>query len=170
MEAALFYSFAAFAVLGALGVITFKKPTRALLSLMVTMFSLAVLFLTLQAHFVAMAYLIVYAGAVLVLFLFVIMLLGLAAKELPAGESFKKIYLAVAFFVPIAFLGILLWIASSLGEIPLNPTEGSPENFGTLLFTRYLLPFELVSFLLLIGVFAAVALASSQPVEKPHAS
>ena len=166
MEAFLFYPFATLAVLGALGVVTLKKPARALLSLMVTMFSLAVLFLTLQARFVAMVHIVVYAGAVLVLFLFVIMLLGLGAKEPGVGESFKKIYLAAAFFVPLAFLGILLWIASTLDRTQLIPAEGSPENFATLLFTRYLLPFELVSFLLLIGVFAAVALASQKSPEE----
>ena len=166
METLIFYPFALLSVLGALGVVTTRKPTRALLSLMLTMFSLAALFLLLQAHFVAMVYLVVYAGAVLVLFLFVIMLLGLGARELKAGEVFRKGYLAVAFFVPLAFLGVLLFLASTLHHSPLNPAEGSPESFGTLLFTRYLLPFELVSFLLLIGVFAAVALAAAKHSEK----
>ena len=166
MEAFLFYPFAGLAVLGALGVVTLRKPTRALLSLMLTLFSLAALFLLLQAHFVAMVYLVVYAGAVLVLFLFVIMLLGLGARELKAGESFRKVYLAVVIFLPVAFLSLLLFLASTLNRTPLNPTEGSPESFGILLFTRYLLPFELVSFLLLIGVFAAVALAATKHAEK----
>lgn len=165
MQALVFYPFAFLAVLGALGVITLRRPTRALLSLMLTMFSLAALFLVLQAHFVAMVYLIVYAGAVLVLFLFVIMLLGLGAKEPKASESFRRAYLVVAFFVPVAFLGLLLFLASTLTKTPLNPSQGSPESFGTLLFTRYLLPFELVSFLLLIGVFAAVALAAPKHSE-----
>ena len=166
MEAFLFYPFSALAVLGALGVVILRKPTRALLSLILTMFSLAVLFLLLQAPFIAMVYLIVYAGAVLVLFLFVIMLLGIGARESSAWESSKKGFLALAFFVPIAFLGSLLYLVSSLPKEPLHPAPGSPEAFGTLLFTRYLLPFELVSFLLLIGVFAAVALASHKTQER----
>ncbi len=166
METFLFYPFAFFAVLGALGVILLKKPVQALLSLMVTMFSLAALFLLLQAHFVAMVHLIVYAGAVLVLFLFVIMLLGLGAVEPSFGETFRKAYLGVALFVPLAFLAVLLFLASTFPKTTLQPAEGSPENFGTLLFTRYLLPFELVSFLLLIGVFAAVALAAPKHGEK----
>jgi len=166
MEEVLFYPFASLAVLGALGVITLRKPTRALLSLILTMFSLAVLFLLLQAPFVAMVHLIVYAGAVLVLFLFVIMLLGMGARELRAREYFHKGFLALSFFVPAAFLAFLLFLASTLDGRPLQPPEGSPEAFGRLLFTRYLLPFELVSFLLLIGVFAAVALASAKSQEK----
>ncbi len=166
METFLFYPFAFFAVLGALGVIIFKRPTQALLSLMVTMFSLAVLFILLQAHFVAMVYLVVYAGAVLVLFLFVIMLLGLGAVEPSFGQTFHKAYLGVALFVPLAFLAVLLFLAFSLPKTSLQPAAGSPENFGMLLFTRYLLPFELVSFLLLVGVFAAVALAAPKHNEK----
>lgn len=167
MEALLFYPFAALAVLGALGVITLRKPTRALLSLMVTMFSLAVLFILLQAYFVAMVHLIVYAGAVLVLFLFVIMLLGIGAKEPKVLENTKLGFLALALFVPVAFLGLLLYLTSSLKDPSIQPAGGSPEAFGTLLFTRYLLPFELVSFLLLIGVFAAVALASTPSKGNP---
>ena len=166
METFLFYPFAFFAVLGALGVITLKRPSQALLSLVATMFSLAALFLLLQAHFVAMVHLIVYAGAVLVLFLFVIMLLGLGATEPSFGKAFSKAYLGVALFVPLAFLAVLLFLATSFSQTALHPTEGSPQNFGALLFTRYLIPFELVSFLLLIGVFAAVALAAPKHSEK----
>ena len=166
MEAFLFYPFALLAVLGALGVILLRKPVRALLSLILTMFSLAVLFLLLRAPFVAMVYIVVYAGAVLVLFLFVIMLLGIGARESKVGENLKKGFLGLAFFVPTAFLAVLLYLASTLTREPLQPVSGSPESFGRLLFTRYLLPFELVSFLLLIGVFAAVALASAKPQER----
>lgn len=162
MQTFLFYPFAFASILGALGVITLRKPTHALLSLMVTMFSLAVLFLLLKAYFVAMVHLVVYAGAVLVLFLFVIMMLGMGAREPGIGENFRKGYLVLSFFVPTAFLGFLLYLAGSLKSTWLHPAEGSPETLGMLLFTHYLLPFELVSFLLLIGVFAAVALASTK--------
>ncbi len=166
MQSLVFYPFATLAVVSALGVILLRNPTRALLSLIVTMFSLAVLFLQLKAYFVAMVHLIVYAGAVLVLFLFVIMLLGMKTKESSLLEQTRKGFLGLAFFVPTAFLGLLIYLAASLEKKPLNPAEGGAENLGTFLFTRHLLPFELVSFLLLIGVFAAVALASAKPKEK----
>ena len=165
MQAFIFYPFAALAVMGAFGVISLRKPTRALLSLILTMFSLAALFLLLQAPFVAMVHLVVYAGAVLVLFLFVIMLLGIGAKEARMTDRFRKGYLAVSFFVPVAFSALLISLALTSGGGPLEPAEGTPDAFGRLLFTRYLLPFELVSFLLLIGVFAAVALARINPPE-----
>ena len=163
-EALLFYPFAGLAVLGALGVVLLRKPVRALLSLMVTMFSLAVLFIQLKAYFVAMAHIVVYAGAVLVLFLFVIMMLGIGAKEPKLWESSRKIYVGLACFVPVAFLVFLFFLVPGINAARVSPmpaVEGSPETFGMLLFTRYLLPFELVSFLLLIGIFAAVALAKS---------
>ena len=166
MQAFLFYPFAGVATLGALGVVFLRKPTHALLSLVLSMFSLAFLYLLLRAYFIAMVHLIVYAGAVLVLFLFVIMLLGMGAEEPKAWEKVRKGFLALAFFVPVAFFGFLLYLASTLGAVPLQPVQGAPEKFGLLLFTRYLLPFELVSFLLLIGVFAAVALASLKPEKR----
>ena len=162
-----FCVFSGLAVLGALGTVLLRRPTRALLSLMVTMFSLAVLFLELQAAFIAMVHLIVYAGAVLVLFLFVIMLLGIGARESSLWRHSHKIILGLSFFVPAAFLVFLVRLAGTLDRIPLTPAPGSAETLGTLLFNRYLLPFELVSFLLLIGVFAAVALAAPQPETKP---
>ena len=86
----LFYFFAGLAVLSALSVIFSPRPTRALLSLIVTMFALAVLYLLLGAPFVAMVHLIVYAGAVLVLFLFVIMLQGVGATEIPFWARAKN--------------------------------------------------------------------------------
>ena len=161
-----FYPFAGLAILGALGVVTHRKPTRALLLLILTMFSLAVLFLLLQAYFVAMVHLVVYAGAVLVLFLFVIMLLGIGAKEPNPEKYFKKVFLGFSAFVPLAFLGFLFYLAMTMDGRLLQPAEGNPAAFGKLLFTQYLLPFELVSFLLLIGVFAAVALARPQSAGK----
>lgn len=166
MRELVFYPFAGLAILGALGVVTLRKPTRALLSLILTMFSLAVLFLLLQAYFVAMVHLVVYAGAVLVLFLFVIMLLGIGAKEPNPEKYFKKAFLGVAVFVPVAFFGFLFYLAIHMKGDLLQPAEGSPAAFGKLLFTQYLLPFELVSFLLLIGVFAAVALVHPKSTGK----
>jgi len=129
------------------------------------MFSLAVLFFLLKAPFVAMVHLIVYAGAVLVLFLFVIMLLGLGAVESKMGKRFKKGFLAVSFFVPLAFFAFLIYLAATLGRAPLQPMEGHPALFGKILFTQYALPFDLVSFLLLIGVFAAVTIAARKKGE-----
>ncbi len=157
----LFYFFSAVSIISALLVIGLPKPTRALLCLIVTMFALAVLYLLLGAPFVAMAHLIVYAGAVLILFLFVIMLQGLGATDIPLGQRFSQGYLLLAGFVAGAF--ILTFAA--IAKIPFANSSGifgTVENIGHALFHHYVLPFELTSLLLLLGVFAAVSLAKKE--------
>jgi len=159
MESFLFYLFSGIAVLGALFVVVLSSPTRALLSLFLVMVSLAVLFTLLGAYFVAMVHIIVYAGAVLVLFLFVIMLQGFSAKTPSFFTRFSKVYEFFACFV-VALLGIFLvsTISKSIPGVG-HDVQGTVENVGSLLFSKYLLPFELISILLLLGIFAAIALA-----------
>jgi NADH-quinone oxidoreductase subunit J len=172
MPALIFYPFACLAVVGALGVVFLKRPTRAVLSLIVTMFALAVLFLQLRAPFVAMVHLVVYAGAVLVLFLFVIMLLGIGAKEpnileeVGAHGRAPLLFLGLAFFVPSSFVAILLFLALQLAKNPVIGKEGTIERFGKVLFAHYFVPFELVTFLILIGVFATISLVGQKTPEK----
>jgi len=163
MEAFLFYFFSGIAILGAFLVILLPKPTRALLSLVSVMFALTVLYLLLGAPFVAMANLIVYAGAVLVLFLFVIMLQGVGAIDTPLKDRFSLAYLGISCFVAVSFMLLTLFVLLKGKNAPL-PTgvEGSAEAIGMSLFGRYLLPFELVSILILVGVFAALALAKKE--------
>ena len=163
MESILFYSFSALAILSALTVIFNKKPAHALLSLVVTMFALAVLYLMLGAPFVAMTHLIVYAGAVLVLFLFVIMLQGLGAVEIGLTKRFNLGYLALAGFTAAAFAVIVagVYLHHAFQKTP-RAVLGSVEAFGNALFNQALIPFELTSLLLLLGVFAAVSLAKKE--------
>ena len=163
MVSLLFYGFSAVAVLGAILVITLPKPAHALLALVAVMFALAGLFLLLGAPFVAMVHLIVYAGAVLVLFLFVIMLEGIGAKDTPLSHRFRKIYLGLASFVTVAFLTTLLFIGVRLVFPASRSVQGTVESFGGMLFHHYWLPFELTSLLLLLGVFAALSLAKQEP-------
>ncbi len=161
----LFYFFAALSVLTALFVVTQPKPTRALLSLIVAMFALAVIYLLLGAYFVAMTHIVVYAGAVLVLFLFVIMLQGTGATEPPIKERFSGPHVLLATVAGAAFLGILLSILYKGVSAQPAGYAGTTESFGLTLFQDYLLPFELTSLLLLIGVFAAVNLAKKDAGE-----
>jgi len=162
METFLFYFFSGVTLLSALCVITLSKLTRVLLSLIITMFALAVLYLMLGAAFVAMVHLIVYAGAILVLFLFVIMLQGIGAKDTPLGQRFHPAYLFLATFVGILFAGAitLLFVKSSLSSG--QGVSGGVESLAEVLFRDYLLPFELVSLLLILGVLAAVSLAKKE--------
>ena len=154
----LFYFFSGLAILSAVCVIVLPKPTRALLSLIVTMLSLAVLFILLQAYFVAMTHIIVYAGAVLVLFLFVIMLQGVGAKDIPFKDRFHAGYLFLSSFVGITFLITTVFLAASFLFPTPRGVQGTVETVGQSLFQNFLLPFELTSVLLLLGVFAAVTL------------
>lgn len=162
MTSLIFYLFSGLALTSAVLVIILREPVRALLALVVSMLSLAVLFILLGAFFVAMAHIIVYAGAVLVLFLFVIMLQGLGAKDTPLSGRFQKGYLILASFVSIAFLIIVIFLARGFLFPASQGIEGTVEAIGEALFRNYLLPFELTSFLLLLGVFAAVALAKKE--------
>ncbi len=166
MEASLFYFFSGLALSSAVFVITLHEPVRALLALVVSMLSLAVLFILLGAFFVAMAHVIVYAGAVLVLFLFVIMLQGLGTKDTPLAGRFQKGYLALATFVGISFLLIVTYVGRATLFANPRGAEGTVEAIGRALFQNYLLPFELTSFLLLLGIFAAVALAKKEEREE----
>ncbi len=163
MGSFLFYLVAGTAVTGAFLTVTLAKPTRALLALIMTMFALAVLYLKLGAPFVAMANLIVYAGAVLVLFLFVIMLQGIGAKDIPLSKRFSQSHLLLATLVSLSFTG-LFWMILKRTSIPAaQGVSGTIESFAEILFKNYLLPFELTSLLLLVGVFAAVNLAKKDP-------
>ncbi len=162
MQLLLFYIFSALAVLSAFFVIFSPRPARALLSLIVTMFCLSVIYLLLGAPFVAMVHLIVYAGAVLVLFLFVIMLQGIGASEIPFWSRFKFSHLVLAFLTAAAILGGIFSILKQTLPVSEGGVDGSIEAIGRLLFHRYLIPFELTSFLLLLGVLAAVSLAKEQ--------
>lgn len=166
MEAFLFYTFSGLAIFAALLVVFVQRPTRSLLSLIVMMVALTVLYIQLGAHFVAIAQIIVYAGAVLVLFLFVIMLQGLEARDIPFKERFSVV-LIVAFLAVALALGLFLacvYMHSHIGSF--QGVYGSVKNVGLALFKDFLLPFELTAVLLLLSVFAAVALAKPESEEK----
>jgi NADH-quinone oxidoreductase subunit J len=148
------------AVLGAIGVVVSRQPIRSVLSLVVVMLALSVLFLLLSAQFIFAAQIIVYAGAVMVLFLFVIALLG-PARELARGRLRLQTWLAPIFV--LAFL-LLLWAMLSSVQYR-QPEKADLSVFGTVqsiavgLFTTYLYPFELTSILLLVAAIGAIYLS-----------
>lgn len=162
MVPALFYFFSGLALCSALAVVFQPKPVRALLCLVVTMFCLSALYLMLGAPFVAMVNLIVYAGAILVLFLFVIMLQGIGAVDTPLRERFHPLFLLTCGFVAVAFTAIMLVITLGGGLLRAIGIHASIQLTAHTLFREYLLPFELTSILLLIGIFAAVSLAKKE--------
>jgi NADH-quinone oxidoreductase subunit J len=158
---AVFFIAAALAVAGGIGVITFRQPIRSVLSLVVVMIALSILFLLLSAQFIFVAQVIVYAGAVMVLFLFVIALLG-PAKEIAKGRLRFQTWLSALFV--LALFG-LLW-AMLQGVQYRQPdqtadlnTFGTVQSIGIGLFTKYLYPFELTSILLLVAAIGAIYLS-----------
>lgn len=160
MAIAIFFIAAAMAVAGGFGVITFREPIRCVLSLVVVMLALSVLFLLLSAQFVFVVQVIVYAGAVMVLFLFVIALLG-PARETAHGRLRFQAGLS-ALFVLVLFG--LIW-AMLQGVQYRQPDHTDLSAFGTVqsiavgLFTNYLYPFELTSILLLTAAIGAIYLS-----------
>ena len=160
MPSVFFYLFAAVLVLAALAVVLARNPLYNVLSLVVVIFALSCLFITLEAFFVGVILLLVYAGAVLVLFLFVVMCLNLNASEFTNLEQSRfRLYGWVA---GLTFLsGAILAFKSLAQARVMEPSSlrGTVEIVGKVLFTDYLLPFELTSLLLLIAVFGIVSLA-----------
>jgi NADH-quinone oxidoreductase subunit J len=157
---AIFFLTAAMAVAGGIGVISFRQPIRSVLSLVVVMLALSILFLLLSAQFIFVAQIIVYAGAVMVLFLFVIALMG-PAKEIARGRLRFQTSLSALFV--LALFG-LIW-AMLQGVQYRQPEQTDLSAFGTVqwigvyLFTNYLYPFELTSILLLVAAIGAIYLS-----------
>ena len=153
------------AIAGAIGVVTVRNPFYSVLALVFHLLSLAALFLLLRAEFVAAAQVIVYAGAVMVLYVFVVAYVGGADEPLRphAGPGLRTaaIVFSGALFVElvIAFLGTELKGVDTAGATHYAADFGTPAAVGELLLTKFLLPFELASFLLLIAAVGAVVLA-----------
>jgi NADH-quinone oxidoreductase subunit J len=163
----LFYPMATAAVLFALAVVLAKSPVRSALALVAVMSLLAVFFAFLQAHLLAALQIIVYAGAVMVLFLFVITLLNLESDR---GIGEKPKVTAAAFAAGIVIAGGLA-LAMSRTVLPATSGVVLPEDFGTTvvlarqMFGRYLVAFELTSILLLVAVVGSVVLAKRTAAE-----
>ncbi len=164
MDTILFIIFAIVAVVCAFNLVLQKHPISSALSLIGVMGSLAVLYLMLGAEFIAMAQMIVYGGAVMVLFIFVIMLLN-AGTEKSSGKSwFAQIAGLPLLLAFVAVMGFLIRAGlSNLRTVEFGSwVGGTAERVGQLLFTRYLLPFEVISILILIAILGAVVLARKE--------
>jgi NADH-quinone oxidoreductase subunit J len=158
----LFFGLALLAVLGALGLILFKHPMNGAMSFVVTLISLAGLYALLSAKLIFAIQLIVYAGA---LILFIIMFLNIQERDLPI-DSNRWFYLAGGIIVVAPIAGLMIKIAKSLPEEhpELIDGFGDVKTVGHLLFTEWLLPFEIVSILLLVALVGAVVLAGKRGV------
>ena len=159
----LFFLFAAGCVAGAINLLAQKHPINSALSLVVVMASLAGLFLLMGAEFVGAIQVIVYAGAIMVLFVFVIMLLNAGVEEHSKGSKIA-ILLGVpgAAIVATLITWILLHNEQSFTKVSIGELHGTGRDIGKLLFGPFLLPFEVTSVLVLIGIMGAVVLARKE--------
>jgi len=165
-----FYMFSGVATLAALGVVSSRNPVYSVLFLVLTFFSTACIWLLLEAEFLAITLVLVYVGAVMVLFLFVVMMLDINLAKLRSGFAS---YLPVGILVAIAMaaqLFILIW-ARGAGSQVLEYGDSGGSNtqlLGELLYTEYLYPFEIAGFVLLVAIVAAISLTHRRRPETKY--
>jgi len=172
VETFVFLVAAAICLVGALGVVTSRNPVHSALSLVATLFGIAVLFVAQEANFLAAVQVIVYAGAIVVLFLFVIMLLGVDRAEdlrvdpLVGQRAAAGVVGVAVFALPVLALASTGWEATgavgNLGPV-VDAAVPDIEGIGRVLFTRYVFALEITSILLAIAVVGAVMLARRGP-------
>lgn len=167
-ETIFFYLFAGLALIAALLVVTSRQPVYSVLSLLVAMFCLASLFVLLGAYVVAALQILLYAGAVLVLFLFVIMLLNLDRETLARTRSFtlRGAGTLAALVLGMSLVRIVAHAMAGRSVPHLAEQSSTVERLAQLLFTKYLLPFELTSFLILAAIIGAITLVRSDQRSK----
>jgi len=155
-----FYLFAFVLIFASLSVVLARNPLYNVLSLVVAIFSLSCLFVVLEAFFVGMILLLVYAGAVLVFFLFVVMCLNLNAISFASAAQSRLRWLGgLAGLMFASSFGLAMKSFMKAQAMEVSSVRGTIETIGKILFTDYLLPFELTSLLLLIAIFGIVSLA-----------
>jgi NADH-quinone oxidoreductase subunit J len=159
MHLIVFIVFAGFCLAGAINLLVQSHPINSALSLIVVMTSLAVLYLLLGAEFLAIAQVIVYAGAVMVLFTFVVLLLNAGREERTLGSRAARVVGFPAVVIILAVIATVILNTRGLGVARLSDGITSVDELGAVLFTKLLLPFEVTSVLILIAILGAVALA-----------
>ena len=164
----LFYAFSAVLVVAALGVITARNPVHAALFLVFAFFNSAILWLLMEAEFLAIVLVLVYVGAVMVLFLFVVMMLDVNIAQAKEGFTrYAPLGLLIAGIV-VAEIGFVVWVKHLGVEQTAAAASAAVEGYsntqalGELLYTKYLYPFELAAMLLLLAIVAAIVLTMRQ--------
>jgi NADH-quinone oxidoreductase subunit J len=164
VERIVFLIFAIPLVATAIGVVVARSPMYAAMSLVAAFFCLAGIYVMLSAHLIAFMQILVYAGAVMVLFLFVIMLLSLGGEHLEV-ERLKQVQWLGFVLGGGGLMALLAWISrevASAGMATVGPDFGTVKAVGRLLFTQYLLPFEAISLLLTVALVGAVVVAKEK--------
>ncbi len=160
MHQVIFLIFAALSVLCGVLVVTRTQPVSSALALIGVMVSLAALYLVLGAQFLAAAQIVVYAGAIMVLFVFVIMLLNAGGERRTQGSVMVPLLGVPLLLTLLGTMAYLIWRTFPSAQVQFGAfTSGTPAAVGRSLFTTYLLPFEITSLLVLIAIVGAVVLA-----------
>ncbi len=159
----LFYVFAAVLVIAALGVITARNPVHCALFLVFAFLNSAVIWLLLEAEFLAITLVVVYVGAVMVLWLFVVMMMDVDVEKLRQGFTRYAPFGALVALIVVAQIGIVVWVRG-LGlpeadaRAPVPAGVSNTQALGELLYTQYLYPFEVAAVILLVAIVAAITL------------
>jgi NADH-quinone oxidoreductase subunit J len=165
MEQYIFYFLGALALMSASYMVFAKNPLYAILSLIVTFFSIAGLYVLLNAQFLGIVQIIVYSGAIMVLFLYVLMMLNLSAKDESKKHNLIKLTGIIASgIILVGFLGAFkAYKGQNIPMMgPIDPGVGLTKTLGKLLFSEYVLPFELASILILAGIVGAVLIGKKE--------
>ncbi|MEQ1734549.1 MAG: NADH-quinone oxidoreductase subunit J [Bacteroidia bacterium] len=166
MTTLLFYIFSILTIVSAIGVVSSKTPINSILSLIATFFFISCHYILLNAQFLGIVNMIVYAGAIMVLFLFTIMLLNLNKDSEPQHNNFIKMGAVIASGMLLivllsAFKDTININHNTLAVVHVNQV-GLLQNLGTVLFTKFLVPFEISSVLFIAGVVGAVVLGKKE--------
>jgi NADH-quinone oxidoreductase subunit J len=160
----LFYAFSGVLLVSAVGVITARNPVHAALFLVFSFFNSAVLWMLLEAEFLAIVLVLVYVGAVMVLFLFVVMMLDINVAQVREGFTrYAPLGILIALIV-VAEIGSVVWVKSlgtemtPVAQVAVDPGYSNTGALGELLYSKYLYPFELAAVILLLAIVAAIVL------------
>ena len=158
----LFYVFAAVLVVSAIGLITSRNPVHAALFLVFAFFNSAVIWMLMEAEFLAIVLVLVYVGAVMVLFLFVVMMLDINVAQMREGFTRYAPLGAIIALIVVAEIASVVWVKSAgIADTPpavVQPVASNTQALGELLYSEYLYPFELAAVLLLVAIVAAIVL------------
>jgi NADH-quinone oxidoreductase subunit J len=163
----LFYAFGAILIATALGVITSRNPVHCALFLVASFLNSAVIWLLLEAEFLAVILVVVYVGAVMVLWLFVVMMLDVDVAKLRQGFTRYAPLGALIALIVVAQIGLVVWVrklglAAAPAPAPLPEGYSNTLELGKLLYTQYLYPFEIAAVILLVAIVAAITLTMRQ--------
>lgn len=162
-----FYFLSFVAVLSALLVVFSRNPVHSVLYLIITFFCIAGHYVLLNAEFLAIVHVIVYAGAIMVLFLYVIMMLNLNQESEPHKSTLLKVAATIcAGLLIVVLIGTLKGTEAMIAQQPTDTTTGMVKNLGKVMFNEFLLPFEITSVLLLAAMVGAIMLGKSETAER----